>query len=479
MLAFITKIKNNIRDKLKNRRNVKRTRQYEVVMESDIITVNPTYDNIIEHYDHDDHDHDDHETPDPPTPSPVITRTLFRTEIDNTIITDDYELQELLRIMNMYNIDIENIILEPRYEAAIHNIPGASDILKIKMRLLYIIIAHNIYRDLFEEKKRYRSAKTKQYIGVFRYNGYILRIDDSPYSFTNETAVINALNNGIRPDDAIDTRIIRPFLVYSNIKQNLKNGVCDCRAALCDCKYYDDADNSQGMDTLAHGPRLFYNRLRENMISFSIQHYVKDTQTLYNWVSDNIGHSVYNQFSTIQFPFFIHLFYQCANLLRDIHALSVVHGDIKPDNLLIREHKDFDINHPKKCKNFTVYLIDFGLSGISGKGTGTGGTIPYCHPEFKNIRDTLKVSKYNWRTVQLKHDVWSLGVAFFTLYIYRDFYSYYHKYPEYVFTSNGYVSSLILDVIYHNKLHELFIKILSADCIPIDEVCDLLRGMEG
>jgi hypothetical protein len=467
MLAFITKIKNNIRDKLKNRRSVKRTRQYEVVMESDIFTVNTENDDL---------DHD--ETPDTPTPSPVITRTLFRTKIDNTIITEDYELQELLRIMNMYKIDIEDIILEPRYEAAIHNIPGASDILKIKMRILYIIIAHNIYRDLFEEKKLYRSAKTKQYIGVFRYNGYILRIDDSPYSFTNETAVINALNYGTGPDDAVDTRIIRPFLVYSNIKQNLKNGVCDCRAALCDCKYYDDADNSHGMDTLAHVPRLFYNRLRENMISFSIQHYVKDTQTLYNWVSDNIGHSVYNQFSTIPFPFFIHLFYQCAELLRNIHALSVVHGDIKPDNLLIREHKEFDINHPKKCKNFTVYLIDFGLSGISGKGTGTGGTIPYCHPEFKNIRDTLKVSKYNWRTVQLKHDVWSLGVAFFTLYIYRDFYSYYRKYPEYVFTSNGYVSSLILDVIYHNKLHELFIKILSVDCIPIDEVCDLLRGME-
>lgn len=465
MLAFITKIKNNIRDKLKNRHSVKRTRQYEVVLESEIMTVS---------LDNDDLD----ETPDPPTPSPVITRTLFRTEIDNTIITDDYELQELLRIMNMYNIDIENIILEPRYEAAIHNIPGASDIVKIKMRLLYIIVAHNIYHDLFEEKKLYRSAKTKHYIGVFRYNGYILRIDDSPYSFMNETAVINALNDASDPDDAIDTRIIRPFLVYSNIKRNLKNGVCDCRAVLCDCKYYDDADNSQGMDTLAHGPRLFYNRLRENMISFSIQHYVKDTHTLYNWVSDNIGHSVYNQFSTIQFPFFIHLFYQCANLLRDIHALSVVHGDIKPDNILIREHKDFVINHPTKCKNFTVYLIDFGLSGISGKGSGTGGTIPYCHPEFKNIRDTLKESKYNWRTIQLKHDVWSLGVAFITLYIYRDFYSYYHKYPDYVFTSNGYVSSLLLDVIYHKKLHDLFIKILSVDCIPIDEVCCLLRGME-
>jgi hypothetical protein len=99
MLAFITKIKNNIRDKLKNRRSVKRTRQYEVVMESDIFTVNTENDDL---------DHD--ETPDTPTPSPVITRTLFRTKIDNTIITEDYELQELLRIMNMYKIDIEDII---------------------------------------------------------------------------------------------------------------------------------------------------------------------------------------------------------------------------------------------------------------------------------------------------------------------------------------------------------------------------------
>jgi serine/threonine protein kinase len=163
--------------------------------------------------------------------------------------------------------------------------------------------------------------------------------------------------------------------------------------------------------------------------------------------------------------------------LRDIHALSVVHGDIKPDNILIREHDTFDINHPEKCKQFTVYLIDFGLSGIHGKGYGTGGTIPYCHPEFKNIRDTNKTSKYNWKTVKLKHDVWSLGMAFLTMFIYRDFYNYYHKYPQYVFTSNGYISSLLLDVVSNQKLHGLFTKMLSVDCIPIEEVCELLRGM--
>lgn len=479
MLSFLTKIKNNIRDKLKNRRIVKRKRQYEVVIGSDIMTVNPEDEDgdgdgdvriRVASTDASEID----TTPSPPAPSPVITRTLFRTEIHNTIINEDYELQELIRIMDMYKFNIGDVLLEPRYEDAIHSIPGVSDIIKIKMRILYIIIACNLYRDVFEEKKQYRSVKSNQYIGVFRYNGYILRIDDSPYSFINETDVINALREIPAPVLGEEPRIIRPFLVYSNIKRNLKNDICECRHTACDCKYYDGADDYVGLE---NEPRIFYNKLRENMISFSIQHYVKHTHTLYNWVKDNIGISVYKQYMTIQIPFFIHLFHQCAILLRDIHALSVVHGDIKPDNILIREHDTFDINHPEKCKQFTVYLIDFGLSGIHGKGYGTGGTIPYCHPEFKNIRDTNKTSKYNWKTVKLKHDVWSLGMAFLTMFIYRDFYNYYHKYPQYVFTSNGYISSLLLDVVSNQKLHGLFTKMLSVDCIPIEEVCELLRGM--
>jgi len=396
---------------------------------------------------------------------------LFRTEIDNKTVKGDYELQELLRIINIYSINVEQLILEPRYEEAIRDIPGASDILKIKMRLLYIIIALNIYKDLFEDKKLYHSVKTTQYIGVFQYNGYILRIDDTPYSSINENTVIDALR------EIPETNIIRPFLVYINTKRNLKNEICDCRRGVCHCKYYDNADNYPGMDELPEETRVFYNKLRANSVSFSIQYYVIDTQTLYNWVKDNIGNTIYKQFSTIQHPFFITLFERCAQLLCDIHALSIVHGDIKPDNILIREHDNFDINHPEKYKNFTVYLIDFGLSGISGAGLGTGGTIPYCHPEFRNIRDTHRESKYYWRTAQVKHDVWSLGVAFITMYIYHDFYNYYYKYPEYFFLTNGYVASLIIGVISHKKLNELFTQILSEDCIPAGDVCLSLKEM--
>jgi serine/threonine protein kinase len=404
-------------------------------------------------------DHDDHDD----------TVTLFRAKIDNKTVKGDYELQELLRTVHIYSINVEQLVLEPRFEDAIRNIPGASDIVKIKMRLLYIIISLNIYKGLFEEKKQYHSVKTTQYIGVFQYNNYIMRIDDTPYSFINENEVIAALR------EIPETNIIRPFLVYINKKHNFKNEICECSQAICDCKYYDNVDNHPDMDELPKESRRFYDKLRNNSVSFSIQHYVKDTQTLYNWVKDNIGNTIYKQFSTIQHPFFITLFERCAQLLCDIHGLSVVHGDIKPDNILIKEHSDFNINHPEKCKNFTVYLIDFGLSGIDGVGIGTGGTIPYCHPEFKNIRDTNKTSKYFWKTLQLKHDVWSLGIAFITMYIYHDFYNYYHKYPAYFFMNNGYVSSLIIGVVSHKKLNALFTKMLSDDCIPINEVSILLK----
>ena len=62
---------------------------------------------------------------------------------------------------------------------------------KIKMKILYIIIANDIYRNIFEEKKQYHSIKIKQYVGVFRYNDYIIRIDDCPYSFIDEQTVVN------------------------------------------------------------------------------------------------------------------------------------------------------------------------------------------------------------------------------------------------------------------------------------------------
>ena len=485
MLSFLSIIKKSIQDKINHRRSLQRKRRYQVVfMGSDIIIPENSGEGEGEGEGEGDDDGEDVDQlfPPPPTPQtpPVEMHRFFQTEITDNELKNDYELQHLITALTNRNIGITNLVLEPRFEELLQNIPEMSDILKIKMRSFYIIIAQDMYSKLFEEKKRYRATKTKHTLGVFRYNDYILRIDDSPYSFINETCVIDAMASAsASASGAVDvSSIIVPFVVLTNIKRNINNHICDCSViANCECKYLDNADNHPNMHELKYEGRTHYNILRENEISFSIQHYVKNSEPLYGWVKNNIGKYVYNQFTNIQYPLFINLFLTCAHALEHLHAIDVVHGDIKPDNILIHEGHDFDMNHPKKCKNFTVHLIDFGLSGINNKGYGTGGTVPYCHPEFKNIRDTIRSNKYNWKKQHLKHDVWSLGIMFITLYIYRDFYSYYNKYPDYFFTKDGYVSSLILDVISNHNLHELFTKMLSVESIPIDEVCNRLQRM--
>jgi len=477
MLSFLSSIKKSIQDKIKHRRALQRKRRYQVVvMGSDIIIPENSGDGD-----------GDSVNVDPPPPSstpqtpPVQMHRFFRTEITDDELKNDYELQHLITALTNRNIGITNLVLEPRFEELLHNIPDMSDIVKIKMRCFYIIIALDMYWKLFEEKKKYRATKTKHTLGVFRYNDYILRIDDSPYSFINEACVVEAMGSGsvtAEATEAAASSIVTPFIIFTNIKRDHNNNICDCSTIInCQCTYQDNADAHPKMHELNYESRTYYKILRDNEISFSIQHYVKNTEPLYDWVKDNIGCCVYNQFTNIQYPFFVHLFHQCASSLRALHARNVVHGDIKPDNILVHEGPGFDMNHPKKCKNMSVHLIDFGLSGIHDKGYGTGGTVPYCHPEFKNIRDTIRSNKYNWKRQEMKHDVWSLGIMFITVYIYRDFYNYYSKYPDYFFTKDGYVSVLILDVISNHNLHELFTKMLSADSISIDEVCDALQRM--
>jgi len=463
MLSFLSSIKNKIRDKLAHRRLLNRSERYRVVMESDVIDidVSSTPDTLS-------NTGDDTVNPTPPPPTPVKTQRLFEKDID---VESDYELQCLLLRTKHSCVDLASMRLETRFEEIVENIPNVTEIFRIKMRLLYIIIALNCYSDFFEEKKKYCSLKTKYPLGVFRYNDYIIRIDDSPYSFMNENDVSSAFTT------SAPTNIILPFLTYTNIKKNEKNNICECETEICECKYRDNADHYDKINEMSYEGQKLYTLMRTNVISFSIQHYVKNTEQLYHWVKDNIGNNIYNQFSNIQYPFFIELFLKCALALRELHTMNIVHGDIKPDNILIREHDNFILHHFTKYKNFTVYMIDFGLSGIHNEGFGTGGTIPYCHPEFKNIRDTNKTGKYNWKRQKLKHDVWSLGILFITLYIYRDFYNYYYKYPNYFFTKERYVSSLILDVIADMKLHVLFTKMLSEESISIHEVCELLEKM--
>lgn len=455
MSSLYTRIKNLIYNKIINRDIVHKRRTYNILRSSQQMFVNGS---------------GSEPEPEPePEKENITTIKLFNTEIPENTVTSDYELEELIKIITNNNIIVDNVVLHKSFEDKLMNLEY-DIVFKTKMRLLYVIIANNAYRSVFDEKKLYKSSKTKYLVGVFQYNSYIIRIDDSPYCFLDEQNIITTLQES-NTNDVSD--IVVPYFTHINMKKNAKGGICDCDYAPCGCDYGDgDRDADGDGDGDGDYSRVYHNKLRYNTISFSIQPYIKNTESLHTWTTNYITENVNINFLKIKFTFFIHLFYKCALLIQKIHSIGIVHGDIKPDNILIKEEPGFLINDPVKCKLFSVYLIDFGLSGKDNVGIGTGGTIPYCHPEFRNIRDTKRTEKYHWSVVKKKHDVWSLGLMFITLYIHRAFYSYYYKYPSYFFNSTGYVSTLVLDSIGNKRLCNLFSDILSYDSTSIDDVCE-------
>lgn len=109
----------------------------------------------------------------------------------------------------------------------------------------------------------------------------------------------------------------------------------------------------------------------------------------------------------------IHIMKGCALGLQYLHRKNIVHGDIKPANILIT--KDDGIN-------FDALISDFGECKEDSTSTNTPastplprtghtGTIEYCAPELyrRDVGGSLLVRP------SAKTDIWSLGMVFFYL----------------------------------------------------------------
>jgi serine/threonine protein kinase len=226
-----------------------------------------------------------------------------------------------------------------------------------------------------------------------------------------------------------------------------------------------------------------------------------------------------------------------ARSIKYCHDVGLVHGDIKPDNLLITyeppekpkeeeekpkeeedgedgegedgedgENVDDDFTKWRRflkvditgktrnpCDIPSIYLIDFGMCGYHEKDEGTGGTRPFCAPETKNIKiipDPSKSksssksnpeSEYNWCSLNKQHDIWSWGLILYTVTAYHDIYNTYDEYPSDTFESDGYINEYQQEYASEIKSHPfypIFKKTLCDPSTRTSSIDEIIHDME-
>jgi hypothetical protein len=264
--------------------------------------------------------------------------------------------------------------------------------------------------------------------GMFKHTCFNLmfRIDDGDDQFSGEDIVSSALMRKYRNkyQDIISLGIVIP--IYCHIKLTT--------------------------------PQLFY----------SVQPCIQHSVTFDKWI-ESIKHT--GNFEEMVYDALM----QMCGILKELHDVDCVHGDIKPGNILVIPKQ--------KQTQMSIFLIDFGLSGIHGKTTNaTGGTIPFCAPEtyntIANTRNGNNVIKYpqkfeyNWIKHSKSHDIWSLGFIFMTVYIFKRINLYYDEYPSDFFLPSGYISPIYLRAVKHEYIREMFSEHV---LVEKSKRCDILK----
>jgi hypothetical protein len=233
--------------------------------------------------------------------------------------------------------------------------------------------------------------------GVFETNNFIIKIDDQYDIFTPELELMSRMGHGVIPI----YNIVLPYFVHI-VTQNKKKPT-------------------------------------KNM-HFSIQPRIKNTLCLRKWINLSC-----NRFYTINY--YIKMCITISKSILFMHSHNIVHGDVKPDNILI------------DLSTHTPYIIDFGLSGLHNLSQGTGGTQPFCCPETENCSFT-KSDMYAWTTNKKQYDLWSIAFIFSSIIIFKNSYNYYLDYPLTYFTRDFYINMSFLQRI-PIQFREPFILVLS------------------
>ena len=215
--------------------------------------------------------------------------------------------------------------------------------------------------------------------GVFETNNFIIKIDDDSDIFMSEFELMYHIGKGL----ILPYNIVLPY--YIRCIPNNKNKI----------------------------------------MNFSIQPRIKNTTPLHKWLNMH-NNKCYN------ITYYIKMCITISKSILFIHSHNIVHGDIKPDNILVN------------ISDNTPYIIDFGLSGIHSLSQGTGGTRPFCCPETKNTSFNNDAG-YIWTKNKKHYDLWSIAFIFSSIIIFKKAYNYYDDYPDNYFTTDKYINPHFLN----------------------------------
>jgi len=262
---------------------------------------------------------------------------------------------------------------------------------------------------------------------------------------------------------------------------------------------------------------------RHDIMSIEIQPYLKYSVVFHKWYKDACFNPKNHDYIICS------MMLDLARAIKYCHDLDLVHGDIKPDNLLVTYencHNDNDndsdsdnnsdnnsdndndkyisnwknhlhmpvtgtTRHPSQIPS--MYLIDFGMCGYTNKDEGTGGTRPFCAPETKNIKlkplsppqqktsSNSDSSTYSWTALKKQHDIWSWALILYTVTAYHDVYNTYDEYPSDAFDDDGYVNEYQQEYAFEIKTHPfytVFKKTLCAPCKRTSSIDEIIRDMD-
>lgn len=321
-----------------------------------------------------------------------ISLELYKNSKDDYVISLDvsYILESIIDDIvtsyhnlntDVFNSDIcEYYTQQLDYESALESILSPVDIESVRRNVEGIIYKERDFLFNLRSIKIYSNDSIVGGIrcGVFKTSDLIIKIDTSPEAFKCELFAMHFIGKGIiKPHN-----IVLPYIVKI---QQYKRG---------------------------------------HHMNFSIQPRINDSLTIYDWMKIHTNKKLpINSYITI-----------CISVCKSIlflHSKHVVHGDIKPGNILIQN----TTNIP--------FIIDFGLSGIHAVSEGTGGTKPFCNPSTLNINNDEDTS-YEWTKNYKYNDLWSIAFLFSTILIFRNCYNLYNDYPRDFFDSDKYVNPIYL-----------------------------------